>query len=81
MHKAPGGLIRAVLEVREGVLATASLSGDFFLYPEDRLSDLEAALTGVSLDDIEQVVTRFYALYGIESPGITPQDFLQALAV
>jgi lipoate-protein ligase A len=80
MHKAPGGLIRAVLEVREGRLATVSLSGDFFLYPEVKLSDLEAALTGVPLEDVEQTVTRFYAEHDIESPGVTPQDFVQVLA-
>ncbi|MGD2179022.1 MAG: lipoate protein ligase C-terminal domain-containing protein, partial [Anaerolineae bacterium] len=80
MHKAPGGLIRAVVELREGRLATVSLSGDFFLYPEAKLSDLEAALTGVPMGDAEQIVTRFYAEHDIESPGVTPQDFVQVLA-
>jgi lipoate-protein ligase A len=79
MHKAPGGLIRAVMEVREGELGSVSLSGDFFLYPEVSLADLEAALTGAALDDVEQVVTRFYAERGIESPGVTPEDFVQVL--
>jgi lipoate-protein ligase A len=80
MHKAPGGLIRAVMEVREGRLATVSLSGDFFLYPEAKLSDLETALTGVLVEDVERVVTRFYAEQAIESPGVTPQDFVRVLA-
>jgi lipoate-protein ligase A len=80
MHKAPGGLIRAVVEVRDGTLANVSLSGDFFLYPEARLSDLEVALSGVPIEDVEQVVTRFYVEHDIESPGVTPQDFVQVLA-
>jgi lipoate-protein ligase A len=80
IHKAPGGLIRAVIEVREDTVATVSLSGDFFMYPEAKLSDLEAALSGVPIDDVEQVVTRFYEEQGIESPGVTPQDFVQVLA-
>jgi lipoate-protein ligase A len=80
MHKAPGGLIRAVIEMREGTLATVSLSGDFFLYPEEKLSDLEAALTDVPIEDVERVVARFYAEHDIESPRVTPQDFAQVLA-
>jgi lipoate-protein ligase A len=79
MHKAPGGLIRAVVEVREGRLAGVSLSGDFFLYPEERLFDLERALADILIEDVEAVVTQFYAEHDIESPGVTPQDFAQVL--
>jgi hypothetical protein len=68
------------MEVHEGMLATVSLSGDFFLYPEAKLSDLEAALTDVPIEDVEWVVARFYAEHDIESPGVTPQDFAQVLA-
>jgi lipoate-protein ligase A len=79
MHKAPGGLIRAVMEVRDGMLATVSLSGDFFLYPEAKLADLEVALRDVPIDNVERIVTRFYAEHDIESPGVRPQDFIQVL--
>jgi lipoate-protein ligase A len=79
MHKAPGGLIRAVLEVRDGVLTTVSLSGDFFLYPEEKLLHLERALTGVSVEGVERVVADFYVEHHIESPGVTPQDFVRTL--
>jgi lipoate-protein ligase A len=68
------------MEVREGTLAAVSLSGDFFMYPEAKLADLEAALSGVPVEDVDQVVTRFYEEQGIESPGVTPQDFVQVLA-
>jgi lipoate-protein ligase A len=30
VHKAPGGLIRAITEVRDGMIAAVSISGDFF---------------------------------------------------
>ncbi len=78
-HKAPGGLLRALAEVREGALATVSLSGDFFFYPEERLTDLERALEGVPLEKLEEVVSRFYVAHEIESPGVTPRDFAQVL--
>jgi lipoate-protein ligase A len=79
MHKAPGGLIRATTEERDGVLAAVSLSGDFFFYPEEKLSALEAALAGVPVEDVERAVARFYAEKGIESPGVTPQDFARVI--
>ncbi|MBC7225846.1 MAG: lipoate--protein ligase family protein [Thermoflexales bacterium] len=78
-YKAPGGLIRAVAEVREGVIADISLSGDFFFYPADRLADLERALVGGRVEEVENVVARFYAEQGVESPGVTPADFATVL--
>lgn len=80
MYKAAGGLIRAMVEEREGVIAGLSLSGDFFFYPAHRLADLEAALVGVRLDEAEGAIARFYHEHGIQSPGITPADFVRVLS-
>ncbi|MGD1994648.1 MAG: lipoate protein ligase C-terminal domain-containing protein [Anaerolineae bacterium] len=79
MVKAPGGLIRATAEVRDGVIASVALSGDFFFYPAERLEDLEAALVGALVDDVERVITDFYAEHAVESPGVTPADFAQVV--
>jgi lipoate-protein ligase A len=79
VHKAPGGLIRATIEVQDGVLASVSLSGDFFFFPPEKLGDLEAALAGVPVEDVEHAVARFYEEQGIESPGVTPADFAQVV--
>ncbi len=79
-YKAPGGLIRATLEVHEGRIASVSLSGDFFFYPAERLADLEAALVGVPLEEAGSVVARFYADHGVESPGVTAADFARVLS-
>ncbi len=79
MHKAPGGLIRATTEVQDDAIAALSLSGDFFFFPEEKLADLEAALVGVRVEEVEQAITRFYEEFGIESPGVTPADFAQVV--
>jgi lipoate-protein ligase A len=79
VHKAPGGLIRATTEVQDGVLASVSLSGDFFFFPPEKLGDLEAALVGVPVEGVESAVARFYEERSIESPGVTPADFAQAV--
>jgi lipoate-protein ligase A len=78
-HKAPGGLIRAVVELQEGYIVSLALSGDFFFYPAERLPNLEQALTGIPVADVEKVATQFYDDNGIESPGVTPADFAQVI--
>jgi lipoate---protein ligase len=80
MHKAPGGLIRATVEVQDGVLTSVALSGDFFFYPAERISDLESALVGVRAEEVEAAIGRFYEQYAIESPGVAPSDLAQVLA-
>lgn len=79
IHKAPGGLIRATVEVKDNRLSTVSLSGDFFCYPMDAIAQLEAALAGTSLDQIERALTDFYAQYEIETPGVGTSDWLKVL--
>ncbi len=79
VHKASGGLIRATVQVEEGVIRYAALSGDFFFYPAERLADLEAALVDVPIEEVEEAIADFYAEQDIESPGVTPADFAQAL--
>lgn len=41
IHKAKGGLIRTIQEVKKERIKEISLSGDFTLYPKDCLEELE----------------------------------------
>jgi lipoate-protein ligase A len=80
IHKAPGGLIRATVEVKDGQMTYASLSGDFFCYPMDAIGELETALAGVPLEQVGDVLTRFYAHHEIETPGVAVDDWLKVLS-
>jgi len=80
VHKAPGGLIRADIEVIEGRLGRVSLSGDFFCYPAEGIDWLESGLSGRGLDELETFLDYFYKEKGIETPGITIEDWLKVLA-
>ena len=44
IHKAQGGLIRAVQEVKKERIEEISLSGDFTLYPKDCLEELRGKI-------------------------------------
>jgi lipoate-protein ligase A len=79
VHKAPGGLLRATIELKGDQLASVSLSGDFFCYPQDAVSELEAVLQEAKVHDVEDVVRAFYAQSRAETPGVTADDWLQVL--
>ena len=79
VHKAPGGLIRADIEVIEGKLGSVSLSGDFFCYPAEAIDWLESGLSGIRFDDVETFLDSFYKEKGIETPGIKIEDWLKVL--
>lgn len=50
-YKVPGGkLVVADVEVADGVLAHVSISGDFFLEPDEALLDINRSLTGLPAD-------------------------------
>jgi lipoate-protein ligase A len=81
MHKAPGGLIRAIIETQHGQIVAVGLSGDFFFYPAEKLADLEQTLTSATLAEAQRTIEEFYRVHHIESPGVTPHDLAVALGV
>ncbi len=75
VHKAPGGLMRATVEMYQGQIAAVSLSGDFFFYPANQLAELEKNLLGANSNEVQCVVEEFYRIHDIESPGVSPGDW------
>ncbi|MBL7178201.1 MAG: lipoate--protein ligase family protein [Desulfobacteraceae bacterium] len=81
MHKAPGGLLRADIEISEGRFENVSISGDFFCYPEDAVRQIESRLEGKRGSEIYSVMKGFYHSHRIETPGIGIEDWLEVLEV
>ena len=74
--KVPGGkLIQAEVQVTEDKLSLVKLSGDFFMHPEEAITDLEAALTGVKVDDFGAALDRFFSEKDLTFYGVSPEDF------
>lgn len=75
--KTPGGLIRVTTRLREGRIDDLVLSGDFTLLPAFALGALEQALRGLSTrrESLMARIQDAYNTLGIQSPGVTPQDF------
>jgi lipoate-protein ligase A len=79
VHKAPGGLIRGDVEMTEGTISSVVLSGDFFFFPAEKLSDLERELVGKEAEEVEETIASFYVEQSIESPGVEPSDFARVV--
>ena len=75
-HKAPGGLIRATVVAKERTLDDLTLSGDFFIFPDNSVPALEAALAGSSLteQELHERSIAFWQDQKIQSPGLAPAD-------
>jgi lipoate-protein ligase A len=80
VHKAPGGLIRGDAEITDGIISSVVLSGDFFFFPAEKLSDLAEELVGQEVTDAEAVIVDFYSEHDVESPGVEPSDFARVVA-
>lgn len=80
-HKAPGGLIRATIRTREQTLDAVTLSGDFFMYPQESLSALEQSLTETPLREqaLRERATLFWQDHQIQAPGVTPEDISRVI--
>ncbi len=80
-YKAAKGLIRVKAEVEFGILKVIQIAGDFFMYPEDQLWDLEDTLLGteVNRESILSKIKGFYERSGILTPGVVPEDFVEAI--
>jgi len=80
-HKASKGLIRVRVDVEDDAIKGVVISGDFFMHPEDKLWDLERSLIGVKADRSAVLISikRFYQENGISTPGVKPEDFVEAI--
>lgn len=78
-HKAVKGIIKISVNTDRKIIRWINISGDFFLYPEDMLWELEKKLVGVNTDEVLTTIREFYKEKGIVSPGVTPKDFAEAI--
>lgn len=79
-HKAKKGLIRFEIDEEKGIAEDVKITGDFFVYPEEVIGELENALKGKRLEELEKAIEDFFAVrLDIEMPYINVEDFKVAL--
>ena len=79
-EKAPGGMIRATLAVRDGRVVDAIVNGDWHPRPLEAIDWLERALAGVPAEPgtLRQPVETFLAREDVEFAGIAADDLMTA---
>lgn len=81
VHKAPGGLIRAAVTVRDDHIAAVDLAGDFTFLPKASFGAIGDALVGLPFegDAVTRAVTEVFRRHHVECPGVAPSDFATAV--
>jgi lipoate-protein ligase A len=77
VHKATGGLLRWLFIEKDGVIADATIEGDFTIEPADIPLRLAEFLIGASFNatEIGQRIRQFFSGQNPAMPGLTVDDF------
>ena len=81
IHKSRGGLIRSFVVLESGSIKEITISGDFFLFPEEAIFRILENLKGTSAkrEDIQKNIEKTYEKENIKSPGTSPADFTESI--
>ena len=79
--KAPKGVLKVELELEGNLISRIAITGDFFMYPEEALEDLEHKLIGVKIDreSLMETIEDFYVSTGARTPMVEPEHFVEAI--
>lgn len=80
LFKAEKGLIRVKLDIDKNIIKAASITGDFFIIPEQNINVLEDSLKGIEFnkEGVEKAVDKFYEAGSI-TPFVTRDDFIVSI--
>jgi len=81
IHKSRGGLIRSFVVLERGNIKEITISGDFFLFPEEAIFRILENLKGTPAkrEDIQKNIEKTYEKENIKSPGTSPADFTESI--
>ena len=81
-HTGPGGTVRAFLRLQgltQNRIGSALITGDFFVTPPRVVYDLESALRGIYLHEVEDTLHRFFRDTEIDLLSVGEEDFYTAI--
>jgi lipoate-protein ligase A len=82
-HTGAGGTIDAYVKLEgptQSVLQRVLISGDFFVTPPRIVFDLESALAGVRVDEVDPALEQFFDSTEVDTLSVTPADFKASIA-
>ncbi len=83
MRKTPGGLLRVSIapDILANFIQSIFITGDFQVFPQRAIMDLEARLKNTPIDRniIRNTVLEFFRESGAQVVGMEPQDFIDII--
>ncbi|TXT54406.1 MAG: hypothetical protein BAJATHORv1_70106 [Candidatus Thorarchaeota archaeon] len=83
MRKTPGGIVRVSinLDIPGNFIIGTFITGDFQVFPQRAIMDLEARLKNAPADEdsIRTIITGFFQETGANVVGVEPEDFIQLI--
>jgi hypothetical protein len=81
IHKSRGGLIRSFVILENDRIKDITISGDFFLFPEEAVFRILENLKGTPAkrEELLRNIEETYEKENIQSPGTTPVDFTESI--
>jgi lipoate---protein ligase len=82
-YKVPGGKLVEARVSYNSKIEKVEILGDFFLYPEEGISEIELALEGIEKGETEEAISerirRVVEMKGMELIGVTPESMARAI--
>jgi len=72
-------LLKIEFDKDKDILKSIKITGDFFIYPEDALEEMEKLVTDCSISDIESKLGEFIKNKKIKIIGFTVKDLVELL--
>ena len=82
IYKVPDGkLLKVFLEKEEERIQTITITGDFFMYPEEKIEELERMLVGEELHEekLHRSIQTFVEQEGLELFGVDIESLVQVI--
>ena len=83
VRKIPGGkLLRITRQTEAGIIINVKIRGDFFLYPEESVEDIEKALAGLPVEKeaIALQIEKIISGKGIIVTGFSSDELADMIA-
>lgn len=70
-----GKLVKCRFELKDGRIRGMKFTGDFFMYPEEKIEELEKMLEGKEAEEAGGIINEFFS--GVKSFGVSADDFIE----
>jgi Flp pilus assembly CpaF family ATPase len=82
IYKAKKGVIRVSAYIEDNIIKDILVTGDFFIYPENKFLKFEESLINTPTDEnsVRRIVNKFLNENKLTLIGITAEDFVTAIS-